>query len=281
MNARGSRSLERRPKKPSERPKLSGDAGARRGRVLALGFSIAAHLAVVAALVWQAALSSPAEPVSPPVMVSLVDLPKPPGPPDAAKGEGGSPQAAVQPAPPQPTSPAPRPVPTLVSTPVRSRAVASTPTPNAPDTQDASNISDTSDVLNDSQLAGAASAGEGASSGSSGGGGGCDTARVVQQALRRDPLVRTAVEDAHRMGKAVMLWNGDWVRSGGQEGKGLSAVREAITWSIAFAPEACRNAPVHGLVLLSLADGGTRFAIGAGEWRWSDLLGLSGSSSNH
>jgi hypothetical protein len=27
-------------------------------------------------------------------------------------------------------------------------------------------------------------------------------------------------------------------------------------------------------LLLSLADGSTRFAIGSGEWRWSDLLGL-------
>ena len=41
-----------------------------------------------------------------------------------------------------------------------------------------------------------------------------------------------------------------------------------------FAPAACRNERVHGAVLLSLADGNTRFAIGAGDWRWSDLLGL-------
>jgi hypothetical protein len=31
---------------------------------------------------------------------------------------------------------------------------------------------------------------------------------------------------------------------------------------------------MHGLVLLSLADGHTRFALGAGDWRWSDLLGV-------
>ena len=130
-----------------------------------------------------------------------------------------------------------------------------------------------SDLLSESQLAGATSAdGEGAGGG--GGGGGCDMARVVQQALRRDPLVRAAVEDANRLGKAVMLWNGDWVRSGEQDGKGLSAVREAIMWEVAFAPEACRNERVHGLVLLSLADGNTRFAIGSGDWRWSDLLGV-------
>ena len=52
------------------------------------------------------------------------------------------------------------------------------------------------------------------------------------------------------------------------------AVRQAIMWEIAFAPEACRNQRMHGLVLLSLADGSTRFAVGSGDWRWSDLLGL-------
>jgi hypothetical protein len=129
-------------------------------------------------------------------------------------------------------------------------------------------VLDTSDLLSESQIAGAAVAGQG------GGGGECDMAQAVQRALRRDPMVRTAVEDAHRLGKAVMLWNGDWVRSGEQDGKGLSAVREAITWEVAFAPEACRNMRVHGLVLLSLADGRTRFALGQhNEWRWSDLLG--------
>ncbi len=101
-------------------------------------------------------------------------------------------------------------------------------------------------------------------------------ARVVQQALRRDPMVRQAVEDTHRSGKAIMVWNGDWVRNGDQDGKGLSAVREAIMWEVGFAPAACRNMPMHGLVLLSLADGGTRFAVGAGDWRWSDLLGVRG-----
>ena len=69
------------------------------------------------------------------------------------------------------------------------------------------------------------------------------------------PMVRAAVEDANRSGKAIMLWNGDWVRSGGQDGKGLSAVREAVIWEVAFAPEACRHQRMHGLVLLSLADG--------------------------
>jgi hypothetical protein len=147
-------------------------------------------------------------------------------------------------------------------------------------TEDSEPAPDTfADLLSESEIAGAASADAGGAGGGGGGGGICDMARVVQQALRRDPLVRSAVVGADRLGKSVMLWNGDWVRSGAQEGKGLSAVREAVLWEVAFAPAACRNRPVHGLVLLSLADGNTRFAIGAGDWRWSDLLSVHGVPS--
>src|SRR4029078_12307649 len=104
------------------------------------------------------------------------------------------------------------------------------------------------DILNESQIAGAAGVGEGLGGG--GGGGGCDLARAVQHALRRDPLVHAAVQDADLLGKAVMLWNGDWVRTGVQEGKGLSAVREAIVWEVALPPEAWRHNPGHGTVRL-------------------------------
>jgi hypothetical protein len=97
-------------------------------------------------------------------------------------------------------------------------------------------------------------------------------ARMIQRALRRDPLVQAAVLDAHRAGKAIMVWDGDWVKSGDQDGKGLAAVREAIMWEIGFAPAACRAERMHGLVLLSLNDGSTRLAVGGGDWRWSDLL---------
>jgi hypothetical protein len=117
--------------------------------------------------------------------------------------------------------------------------------------------------LSAAELAGAASADAG------GGGGSCDLARQLQGALRRDPLVQAAV--AGSVGKAIMVWNGDWVRSVGEDGKGLAAVREAMMWEIAFAPEACRTRPVHGLILLSM-NNTARLAVGAGEWRWSDLL---------
>ena len=119
--------------------------------------------------------------------------------------------------------------------------------------------------LSASEIAGAASADSG------GGGGSCDLARQLQGALRRDPLVQAAV--AGQGGKAIRVWDGDWVRNGGEDGKGLAAVKEAMIWEIAFSPEACRSRPVHGLVLLSMnAGGGVRLAVGAGEWRWSDLL---------
>ncbi len=120
--------------------------------------------------------------------------------------------------------------------------------------------------LSASDLAGAASADSG------GGGGSCDLARQVQGALRKDSLVQAAV--AASGGKAIRVWNGDWVQSSGEDGKGLAAVREAITWEIAFAPESCRTRPVHGIILLSMntGPGAARLAVGAGEWRWSDLL---------
>jgi len=229
-------------KRRSERTALREDAGqvARRDRLLAWGCSAGVHLIVAAALFWPRAAPPPAKP-STTILVSVLPTPKPSGPPDQAD-PGGS-DSAVQP--------------TLV------RPAAPTPVPVI------FNVSDNSDLLTESQLAGATGVGERGG----GGGGGCDLARAVQQKLRDDSLVRRAVEGADRLGKATMLWNGDWVRSGGQDGKGLSAVRQAIMWEVAFAPEACRNEPMHGLLLLSLADGGTRFAIGSGVWRWSDLLG--------
>jgi hypothetical protein len=51
-------------------------------------------------------------------------------------------------------------------------------------------------------------------------------------------------------------------------------VREAIVWEVAFAPAACRAGRVHGPVLFSVSDGQaqTRIAVGAGDWRWGDLV---------
>lgn len=219
------------------RKRPTGKAGWR-ARAAGLAFCAALHAALIAAFLWPRA--APPPPPAQPALVLVSVAKQPPG--AAAREDIGS-FNPVQPSAPQ--------------------AAAPTVTITRP-------ASDTSDLLNAAQLAGAAVAGGG------GNGGGCDMARLVQQALRRDPMVRMAVADAHRTGTAILLWNGDWVQSGAEEGKGLSVVREAILWEVGFAPQACREMPMHGLVLLSLADGGTRFAIGTGEWRWSDILGLRG-----
>lgn len=146
------------------------------------------------------------------------------------------------------------------------RRVAVRPPPEAVDAGKDKATPQPGAELSQAELAGAVSADSG------GGGGSCDLARQLQGALRRDPLVQAAV--AGEAGKAIMVWNGDWVRSGGEDGKGMAAVREAMIWEIAFAPESCRTRPVHGLILLSMntAPGAPRLAVGAGEWRWSDLL---------
>lgn len=245
MSRKGSPHLKMRRERPAQIPSAQDSADRmrlqRRDRVLAWACCAGVHLTVLAGLLWQHA-EKPLKPQPSPILVSVLNKPALPGPPAAEPGGRGE---AIEPVLVRPVSP--------VVVPVTIR------------------VQDNSDLLSDSQIAGAATVGEG---GGGGGGGACDLGRAVQQALRRDPLVHTAVQGANRLGKAVMMWNGDWVRSGGQDGKGLSAVREAIIWEVAFAPEACRNERMRKPVLLSLADGSTRFAIGSGDWRWSDLLGL-------
>jgi hypothetical protein len=120
--------------------------------------------------------------------------------------------------------------------------------------------------VSDSVLAGAASADSGP------GGGECNMAQRLQSALRKDPLVQAAVSQTGA--RAIMVWNGDWVQSDREDGKGLAALREAVMWEIGFAPPACRSQSMRGLVTISLngAPGATRVALGTGSWRWSDLL---------
>jgi hypothetical protein len=102
--------------------------------------------------------------------------------------------------------------------------------------------------------------------------------RRLQRALRDDARVRAAVTGVRRapgfVGRPLVIWNGDWVRHGDEEGKGLASVRQAIAVEVAFAPKACRSQQMHGLVMLSLNDSGLtpRLVLGAGSWRWSDLV---------
>lgn len=104
-------------------------------------------------------------------------------------------------------------------------------------------------------------------------------ARRLQAALRKDPLVVAAV--SRLAGRAVMVWKGSWVRNEGEDGAGLSAVREAMIWEIGFAPEACRNQSMRGLVIFSFSQGATsgRLVVGADRWKWSDMLGAHAGSA--
>jgi len=227
-------------------------------RGLGVAFSLVCHVAIVVALLSVRAPTPPLQIDPRPVPVVMVDeqtlFPKPESP---------------KPAPPAHKRPSPKPAAPTKSPPRRS-FIRPTPARPAPESLAAGKIQadDSGTGLTVGQLAGAASADGGS------GGGECDMARRVQSALRKDPLVRAAVTPT--AGKAMMVWNGDWVKSHGEDGKGLSAVREAILWEVGFSPAACRAQAVHGLVLFSLnTPGGTaRLAVGAGEWRWSDLLRL-------
>lgn len=195
----------------------------------------------------------------------LLDLTPPATPaPGPAPGGEDAPKAAAE-------------KPTPVKTPPRIALRRPAPAPPGADPlpAGAALAFDAADDVSEAALAGAATAGSGsgAGEGSGPGGGGCNMPRRLQAALRNDHHVRAAMSAAHR-GKPVMVWNGDWVRRAGQEGNGLAAVREAMMWEIGFAPEACRAQRVQGLVLLSMDDapGSARIVLGAGDWRWSDLL---------
>jgi hypothetical protein len=220
----------------------------RRRRLLTGAFSAAVHAAVIGALLFIHAdvpREADVEPI--PVMLAPpLEPPKPPAPP------------VEEPKPEPPKAPPP---PSLHTRPPKAPPppdVAPLPAAKGPAAVGPA-------MLSDAETASASTAENG------GAGGECNMARWLQDRLRRDPLVHQAMADAHAP-RPVLVWNGDWVRHGEQEGAGLAAVREAIMWEVGFAPIACRNEPVHGYVLISLNDG-ARLALGAGAWRWTDLLG--------
>lgn len=236
------------------RPDATPPGGPRR-RWLAAGVSVVLHAAILTPLL----LAHPSSPMAlpPPIMeVALIEPAPPPPPP-----------------PPKPDKPTPKPepakAPVVAKPPPRLVRARKTPVPPNVTPIPASEEPSTEpgDEMSDAEVAGAATAGSGA------GGGACNMPQRLQAALRRDPLARSAATQAHR-GKAIIVWNGAWVRRQDQEGAGLAAVREAVMWEVAFAPEACRRQAVRGLVLISLDDhpGAPRIVLGSGAWRWSDLL---------
>ena len=223
---------------------------AKRRNLLVAAFSVAGHAVVLLVLI--SARGDPPKAFDPePIPVAFAVLP-PPSPPATAPTAPAEP-AAARPPPPR----------------IMARRARASPD-IAPLAAEDGPTTDPGPQLSDAQLAGAATAGSGAA------GGACDMPRRLQAALRKDRLVLAALAEVPASpGKALFVWNGDWIRSQGQDGAGLAALREAIMWEVGFAPEACRAEAVHGLVLISLNDGpgAARVVVGSGDWRWSDLLG--------
>jgi hypothetical protein len=212
----------------------------------------AAHGVVVLALIGAASAPGPAPELAP-IAVQLIQLPPVVIPPPTIDP---LPAPAIQP-------PAP-------GTPKRQSIARRSHAPPVAEPLRVAPAAHTAAVassgVDNARFAGAQGVGDGPP-----GGGACDMARRVQAALRKDPLVQAAV--AHAGGGPIMVWDGDWVQNGVEDGKGLAAVREAITWEVAFAPAACKAEPVRGLILLSMNQpGSAKLALGQGAWRWSDLL---------
>lgn len=240
----------------------------------AIALSAAAHLLIP--LVLLTAPPPPEPPAEPePMVVTLFQPPPPPPPPPPPKP---TPVASPAPAAPAPPKPPARPSPRLKVRPARPAPPQVTPLHVAP-----APVTEPMATLSDAQLAGALTAGGGGGSGAGEGGGGtgagggrCDMVERLQAALRRNRGVQAAVADARQGtgGRALQVWNGDWVRNPGQAGKGLAGLRQAIALEVAFAPDACRAQPMRGLVLITLADtpGAPRLVLGDAAWRWSDLL---------
>ncbi len=222
---------------------------------MAAALSIAGHVAVLLALFWTPH-AKPRPPGEDFVMVSVIAAPAPaPAPSAAAKPK-------VKPA----KMPTVKPVKAPVKPPRQAPSPIAAKAPAAP----------TAPELSDAQLAAATTARTGSGSGSGAGSGGrdCNMVQWLETALRRDPEVQTAMAAAHR-GRPMLVWDRRWIRSQGEDGEGLAIVREAMMVHIAFAPAACKADPVRGLVLISLNDtpGAPKLALGAGDWRWTDLLG--------
>lgn len=254
-----------------------------------LGVSVMAHVLGALMMVRADVAVEPAQENLPPmpIVVDLLDPPRLPAP-TPAPAEGAPPSEVEAPAPPAETpevaqAPEPEPIP--------ARPVARRPRPVvAAETVPA--VSAPAPVrlalIGDAGLAGArrvgtgggSGSGSGVGSGNEGGGGSCDMAARLQRVVREDGDIAAAIRQARSIsntsGGAILLWDGDWKQSPGQEGKGLAGVRQAIAVEVAFAPRACKEERVRGLVLLTLSDapGAERLVLGTGQWRWVDLLEL-------
>lgn len=106
----------------------------------------------------------------------------------------------------------------------------------------------------------------------------CQLTSWLQAALEKDPQVQGALalipRPTRSVANAVMIWDGGWVTPPHAASGGVGVLRMALLSGIKSAPAACQAQPIRGAELMTLTNGAdtTVLAIGAGEWRWSDLV---------
>jgi hypothetical protein len=250
-------------------------------RMGAWAFSLGLHLAALLAFIWGPANQPMRTYDEDVVRIEMVAGGSPPAGPAPAKADQKA--QVKKKTPPKPKPPTPKAI-------VKARpAPPSRKVEPIPPAEEPEEVEVAWTALSEQDIAGAVTAGSGSGSGAGSGSGSgngpgsgpgtsCDMVRHLQQALKKDSRVQQALARANAngaAGKAILLWNGDWTRTPGEDGKGLAGVREAIMVEVAFAPAACRAVPMSGHVVLALNDspGAARVALGGGRWRWSDLLG--------
>ena len=114
----------------------------------------------------------------------------------------------------------------------------------------------------------------------------CQLTSWLQTALQNDPQVQTALSliprPAKSVANAVMIWDGGWVDAPRGASVGVGAVRMALLSGIRSAPAACQTQTIRGPELMTLANGAdtTVLAVGAGQWRWIDLVATAGTAPN-
>ena len=273
---------------PETRPVRRAETRSRRRPGLAVAISLGAHLALLPLL-----FLAPADPPAfssidddfDAVILNLEPAPRPIPPPEPELAPEPTPDptpeaasAAAAPAPPAPRTAPPPPLRTRAPRP----ALGNVETIVASVAPAVAFVGLGAEALGGATVAGSGSgSGEGSRTGSgdgtgAGSGGRCDMVRRLQDALRDDADIRrTAAEAQGAIGRdrALLLWDGDWLMTPGQAGRGLAGVRQAIAVEIAFSPPACRRQAMRGYALITLGDapGSPRIALGAPNWRWSDL----------
>lgn len=106
----------------------------------------------------------------------------------------------------------------------------------------------------------------------------CDITGAIQTALRLDPVVHNSLQlipsKERTAANAVVVWNGQWLGSGGiGPDPAFDSLRGAIRQIVSAAPVECRDRQLVGPQFMLIPNGETTVTLvfGNASWRWSDL----------